>query len=48
LQRKAGRDCVDVVDVDAPIKIKDSEIVEYTLNRSLSPTMVSAYKTQIH
>ncbi|WP_449384866.1 PDDEXK nuclease domain-containing protein [Chryseobacterium elymi] len=28
-------------------KDKDSEVVEYTLNRSLSPTMVSEYKTQL-
>ena len=28
-------------------KDKDSEVVEYALNRSLSPTMVSAYKTQL-
>jgi RecB family endonuclease NucS len=26
---------------------KDSEVVEYALSRSLSPTMVSAYKTQL-
>jgi predicted nuclease of restriction endonuclease-like (RecB) superfamily len=28
-------------------KDKDSEVVEYALNRSLSPTMVSEYKTQL-
>jgi len=28
-------------------KDKDSEVVEYSLNRSLSPTMVSEYKTQL-
>lgn len=28
-------------------KDKDSEVVEYTLSRSLSPTMVSEYKTQL-
>ena len=28
-------------------KDKDSEVVEYALSRSLSPTMVSAYKTQL-
>ena len=28
-------------------KDKDSEVVEYALGRSLSPTMVSAYKTQL-
>ncbi|MGM0635472.1 MAG: PDDEXK nuclease domain-containing protein [Bacteroidota bacterium] len=28
-------------------KDKDSEVVEYALNRSLSPTMVSDYKTQL-
>jgi RecB family endonuclease NucS len=28
-------------------KDKDSEVVEYALSRSLSPTMVSEYKTQL-
>ncbi len=28
-------------------KDKDNEVVEYALNRSLSPTMVAAYKTQL-
>lgn len=28
-------------------KDKDSEVVEYALNRSLSPTMVSEYKTKL-
>jgi predicted nuclease of restriction endonuclease-like (RecB) superfamily len=28
-------------------KDKDSEVVEYALNRSLSPTMISEYKTQL-
>lgn len=28
-------------------KDKDSEVVEYAMNRSLSPTMVSEYKTQL-
>jgi hypothetical protein len=28
-------------------KYKDSEVVEYALSRSLSPTMVSEYKTQL-
>jgi RecB family endonuclease NucS len=28
-------------------KDKDSEVVEYSLSRSLSPTMVSEYKTQL-
>ncbi len=28
-------------------KDKDNEVVEYSLNRSLSPTMVSEYKTQL-
>ena len=28
-------------------KDKDSEVVEYALNRSMSPTMVSEYKTQL-
>ncbi|MCC6760734.1 MAG: DUF1016 family protein [Chitinophagaceae bacterium] len=28
-------------------KDKDSEVVEYSLSRSLSPTMVAAYKTQL-
>lgn len=28
-------------------KDKDSEVVEYALSRSLSPTMVSDYKTQL-
>ena len=28
-------------------KDKDSEVVEYALSRSLSPTMVAEYKTQM-
>ena len=28
-------------------KDKDSEVVEYALSRSLSPTMVSQYETQL-
>jgi hypothetical protein len=28
-------------------KDKDNEVVEYALSRSLSPTMVSAYETQL-
>ncbi|GEN77746.1 hypothetical protein CHA01nite_34860 [Chryseobacterium hagamense] len=28
-------------------KDKDNEVVEYALSRSLSPTMVSEYKTQL-
>jgi hypothetical protein len=28
-------------------KDKDSEVVEYALSRSLSPTMVSEYKTKL-
>ena len=28
-------------------KDKDNEVVEYALNRSLSPTMISEYKTQL-
>jgi len=28
-------------------KDKDSEVVEYALNRSLSPTMVAEYKTKL-
>lgn len=28
-------------------KDKDTEVVEYALSRSLSPTLVSAYKTQL-
>jgi len=28
-------------------KDKDSEVVEYALSRSLSPTMVAEYKTQL-
>jgi len=28
-------------------KDKDSEVVEYALSRSLSPTMVTAYRTQL-
>ena len=28
-------------------KDKDSEVVEYALSRSLSPTMISEYKTQL-
>lgn len=30
-----------------PCKDKDSEVVEYALSRSLSPTMVAEYKTQL-
>ena len=47
LQRKAGRDCVGVMDVDAPLQINDNEIVEFTLSRSVSPSIVSKYKTQL-
>jgi hypothetical protein len=28
-------------------KDKDNEVVEYALSRSLSPTMISEYKTQL-